>query len=214
MIINPQFSSLIPFLPCLEYSKITSLKIAGKWRRHIVSTTRGHLQRKEPGFFKPAIRLKRQKKTDKNKYDKKLNILLATYKTPMAYFRDRTPKEWLFFKKWLTWCLIGKKVTSRAAKYALARQLLTGCALADFNSAATLHRNKSIANCTQRIQAVTLQVFPRKTLQDQKHWMRNFLKKPQGMPVQEYISHETEINYYLKDPPSYHRQEHHQDTRR
>ena len=62
LIINPQFSSLIPFLLCLEHSKITSLKIAGKWLQRIVSTTRGHLQRKEPGFFKPAIRLKRQKK--------------------------------------------------------------------------------------------------------------------------------------------------------
>ena len=64
----------------------------------------------------------------------------------MAYFRDGTPKECLLFKKRLTWCMMGLNTTGRATKYTLARQLLTGRALADFNNAATLNSNKSLAN--------------------------------------------------------------------
>ena len=75
---------------------------------------------------------------------------------------------------------------------------MTGITLADFNHAATSHSNKSLANYTRCISAVTLRVFPQKFLQDQKRWMRRFLKKPRNIPVQDYISCVIEINNYLE----------------
>ena len=76
-----------------------------------------------------------------------------------------------------------KNATGRAMKYALARQLLAGRALADFNHAVTTHGNESLANYTGCIEAVTLKVSPHKSLQDQKIWMRRFLKKTRDMLV-------------------------------
>ena len=119
----------------------------------------------------------------------------------MAYFRDRTPKEWLLFKKKLTWCITRQNVTSGPTKYALARRLLSGRALANFNHAATANEHKSLANYKRCIQGFTLRVFPQKALQDQKRWMRRFLKKPRDMPVQDYITRVIEINDYLAESP-------------
>ena len=51
------------------------------------------------------------------------------------------------------------------------------------------------------ISAVILRFFPQKALQDQKRWMRRFLKKPIDMPVQEYIACVIEINNYLEEFP-------------
>ena len=96
----------------------------------------------------------------------------------MAYFRDGTPKEWLLFKKKLTWCITGQNVTSGPTKYALAKRLLGGHALSAFNHAATANGNESLANYKRCINVVTLGVFPQKDLQDQKRWMRRSLKKP------------------------------------
>ena len=82
----------------------------------------------------------------------------------MAYFRARTPKEWLLFKKKLTRCMTGQNATGGATKYALARRLIAGHALANFNHTATTHGNKSIANYTRCIQAVIHGIFPQKAL--------------------------------------------------
>ena len=95
--------------------------------------------------------------------------------------------------------MTGKNATGGATKYGRARQLLAGRALADFNHAATTYGNKSLANYTRCIQVVTLGVFPQKDLQDQKRWMRRFLKKPRDMPVQEYIAQVIKINKYLEE---------------
>ena len=105
----------------------------------------------------------------------------TTYEIPMANLGDETPKEWLLFKKRLTWCMPGQNTTGGATKYTLAsRRLLIGRTLASLNKAATIQGNKSLANYTRCIQEVTLEVLPQKSLQDQKRWIRCFLKKTQG----------------------------------
>ena len=62
-------------------------------------------------------------------------------------------------------------------------------------------QNESLSNYTRCIQAVTLGLFLQKALQDQKRWMRRFLKKPRDMPVQDYIAQVIEINDYLAEFP-------------
>ena len=160
-------------------------------------------------LLKPAIGLARPSKSEENKtHDEKIKCRTnpadaesTTYEIPMSYFRDGTPEEWLLFKKKLTRCMSGQNATGGPTKYALARRLLAGRALADFNHAATLHANETVQNYTRCIAAVTLGVFPQKALQDQKRWMRRFLKKPREMPVREYIARVIEINDYLEEFP-------------
>ena len=159
-------------------------------------------------LLKPAIGVKRPDRGDEGKHDKNIKCRTnpgkadsTTYDILMAYFRDGTPEEWLLFKKNLTWCITGQNVTSRPTKYALARRLLSGRALADFNHAATANGNESLANYKRCINAVTLGVFLQKALQDQKRWMRRFLKEPRDMPVRDYIARVIEINDYLAEFP-------------
>ena len=119
----------------------------------------------------------------------------------VQYSREGTPEKWLLFKKKLTRCMTRQNATGRATKYALARRLLAGRALANFNHATTVDSNKSLAKYTRCISAVTLGFFPQKSLQDQKRWMRRFLKKLRDMLVQDYIDHMININDYLKEFP-------------
>ena len=137
-------------------------------------------------LLKPVIRLKSLEQKDEGKHaGKKIKCRTnptdadsTTYEIPMSYFRDGTPKEWFLFKKKLKRCINGQNATTRQAKYALARRLLAGQALADFNHTTLIYRSEMAANYTRCIQAVTLCFFPQKGIQDQKRWMRRFLKKP------------------------------------
>ena len=137
-------------------------------------------------LLKLAIGLKRPEKQGKNKNaNEKIKCQTnpqdtnsTTYKIPMSYFRDGTPEEWLLFKKKLKRCIEGQSATTGQAKYALARRLLAGQALADFNHAALIHGGEITGNYKRYIEAVKLGVFLQKGLQDQKRWMRRFLKKP------------------------------------
>ena len=86
----------------------------------------------ETRLLKPAIGLKRPEQIDEGKqHDEKIKCRTnpsetnsTTYKIPMAYFRDGTPKEWLVFKKKLSRCMTGQNTISGSTKYALARRLL------------------------------------------------------------------------------------------
>ena len=86
-------------------------------------------------------------------------------------------------------------------KNVLARKMLASCALADFNHAAEVCGNKSLANYTRCIIVVTIRGFPQKALQDQKRWMRHFLNKPRDILVQDYIACMIEINDCLEAFP-------------
>ena len=86
----------------------------------------------------------------------------------MAYFRTRTPKKLLLFKNKLTRCMTGQNATGRATEYTLARRLLAGPTLANFNHATNTHGNESLDNYIRCIQAVTLRVFPQKPLKIRK----------------------------------------------
>ena len=55
-------------------------------------------------LFKPGI--KKAGKINKSKYGNEIkcrtnpgDVEFTTYEIPVAYFRDKTPKEWLLFKK-------------------------------------------------------------------------------------------------------------------
>ena len=63
-------------------------------------------EKRSTRLLKPAIGLKRPEKGDEGKHGEKIKCRTnpndadsTTYEIPMAYFRERTPKEWLIFKK-------------------------------------------------------------------------------------------------------------------
>ena len=123
----------------------------------------------------------------------------------MAYFKDRTPEEWIIYKNQLTRCLDGQGATAGPSKFALARRLLMGRALADFNNSASLRTTETREHYLQCINAVTLGVFPQESLKEQKTWMRRFLKKPTDWDIKQYIARVVEINEYLPQfPPQGH----------
>ena len=81
------------------------------------------------------------------------------------------------YKNQLMRWLDGKSATAWPHKFALAKRLLMGRALADFNNAASLSTTETREHYLQCIHAVTLGVFPQDALKEQKTWMRCFLKK-------------------------------------
>ena len=105
-------------------------------------------------LLKPAIGLRRPEQKDEGKNaDEKIKCRTnptdansTTYEIPMSYFRDRTPEEWLLFKKKLKRCIDGQNATTGQAKFELTRRLLAGRALADFNHAASIHGNETVPN--------------------------------------------------------------------
>ena len=79
-------------------------------------------------LLKLTIGLKRPEKGDEGKHEEKTkcctnpgDVDSNTYKITMAYFRARTPKEWILFKNKLTRCMTGQNTTGGETKYALAR---------------------------------------------------------------------------------------------
>ena len=121
----------------------------------------------------------------------------TTYDIRMAYFKEGSPEGWLLYKNRLTRCLDRQGATGGPAKFALARRMLMGRALVDFNNAASLRTTETREHYLQCIQAVTLGVFPQDALKEQQTWMRCFLKKNQDMCIKEYVARVVNINNYL-----------------
>ena len=113
-------------------------------------------------LLKPTIGLKRPEQINEGKqHDEKdkcrtnpSDTNSTTYKIPMEYFRDGTPKEWLVFKKKLSRRMTRQNATVGSTKYALVRRLLAGRALANFSHAASVHGSKTLPNYTKCIQEI------------------------------------------------------------
>ena len=162
-----------------------------------------------PRLVMPAIGLERpEDSADAGKFDEKIKCRTnptdassTTYEIGMDYFKDGTPEEWLLYKNQLTRCLDSQGATAGPSKFSLARRLLMGRALADFNNSASLRTTETREHYLQCIHAVTLGVFPQDALKEQKTWMRRFLKKPADWDIKKYVARVVEINEYLPQFP-------------
>ena len=102
----------------------------------------------------PAIRLKiPEDSANAGKFDEKIKCRTnptdassTTYENEMAYFKDG-----LLYKNRLTRCLDGQGATSGPSKFALARKLLMGRALAIFNNPASLRTTETREHYLQQI---------------------------------------------------------------
>ena len=126
-----------------------------------------------------------------------------TYDLTLVYFNSGTPEEWLKFQKDLNKVFVGQNLTQGPPKYAMARRVLEGDALARFNTAANDHGNENNDNFRACMRDLTTHVFPQRALQKQKRFMRRKMRKPQNWTIRSYANRITELNEYLSSFPPF-----------
>ena len=111
-----------------------------------------------------------------------------TYDVTIPYFRSGTPEEWLRFRSNLDKVIHGQNATTGPSRYALARKLLEGDALAAFDQAANATQGgETVASFSVVMTAVTKHIFPARALQTQKRFIRRFLRKPKDMTIRQQV---------------------------
>ncbi len=198
---------------------------------------------KFPGLLTPpAIPLQREPMKTQNVQDKRNYVTLKlrtnptvasspTYDRTVKYFETGTPEEWLFFNRDLKEVSTGQNVRNAAGKFALARMLLQGDALAIFenqvlearkkiekeqaqnqdNDEAVLDLEFEVEDAlveteetfTRALQAVGTNIFPQGALRVQKRYMRKFMKKPKKLTIRQFATRTRELNGYLDLFPPY-----------
>ena len=111
------------------------------------------------------------------------------------------PEEWIIFTELVNKCLVGQDITTGPQMYQLVQRVLQGDAKAQFDTQAAAHGSQTAANFKAIMATMTVHVFPRYALQDQKRYMRRYLKKPLGMKVRSFTTRLTQLNNYLSSFP-------------
>jgi hypothetical protein len=76
----------------------------------------------------------------------------------------------------------------------MARMLLQGDALREFNTKATASGDETLDNFQEVIKEVTKHVFPRKALVKQKRYLRRHLRKPRDLSIRQYVTTIVDMN--------------------
>ena len=120
-----------------------------------------------------------------------------TYELNVGLFRSGTPESFLEFCRDLIKAIDGQNITTGPGKYAMARRLLAGDALAVFNQRAVEVGNETGDHFLQVLNRLTSHVFPQRALRMQKRYMRCQMTKPRNMTTREYVVWVNKINSYL-----------------
>ena len=183
---------------------------------------------RKTGFLPPPIPLERAeaKKLQKDDYlVMKLRSIpnkatSPVYELNIPYFKDGTSEEWFKFLENFKKVLVGQDLNTGATQFAMARRLLTGDTLSQFDkkfkelkteavtaaeegTAVTDSDIETAPNLRTCMRAVTVTVLPQKALQTQKRYMRRILRKPQGMKIRDYFARYIELNEYLPHFPPF-----------
>ena len=80
----------------------------------------------------------------------------------------------------------------------MARSVFHGTAATTFNTAAhgLTETNDNFATV---MNTVTRSIFPLRTVQTQKRYMRRFLRKPKDIGIREHVARVTELNEYFEE---------------
>ena len=163
------------------------------------------------GFLPPPIPFEKPKKATLGKEDYLAMKLRSNpadeksglYDLVVPYFHNGTAEEWFGFTKNLANVFIGQNLTTGPTQYAMARQLLQGNCLTQFDSKADKLGNKSVPNFKLVMRAVTESVMPLRAVQTQKRYMRRLLRKPKKMKIRAYYARYLELNKYLPQFPPF-----------
>eukprot|EP00957_Ditylum_brightwellii_P162392 12366054-Ditylum_brightwellii.AAC.1 len=126
-----------------------------------------------------------------------------TYELFIPFFDEGTPKERIKFQCRLQAVLKGQNVTQGPPSYAVAKTLLKGDALTVFEQAEITHRNQTVPHFKLCLDDVAKHVFPEKSGQIQKRYMRRNICYSRGTTVKEWAGRVLELNGYLKDFPTH-----------
>ena len=167
-----------------------------------VDTLNSNASRRARQFIPPPIPFKRPPHQELKK-DQQLTVTLRsnptdphsqTYNLTIPFFCHGTPEEWLLIKKTLLKILVGQNITAGPPKYAMARRVLEGDALARFDAKASELASETNANFDLCINAVTSYVFPTKALQYQRRFMQRYLRKNRDSTIRKFNSRLLELN--------------------
>jgi hypothetical protein len=130
------------------------------------------------------------------------------YETKVRTYQTGTPEQFILWKRDLEKVLTGQNVTGPPDKYAMARRLLDGDALAAFNKEAMTLWTETNVNFSKCLQALATHVFPKYALATQKQWFRRSVHKHRDMSTREWLAWLTEINEMLVEfPPNFNQQQ-------
>jgi hypothetical protein len=124
-----------------------------------------------------------------------------TYDMKALTFSTGTVEEFIMWKRDLLKICVGQHVTDAAGKFAMARRLLDGDALAAFNRAAETFGNESNANFNNSMKELAKHVFPMHALALQRQWFHRYMKKPCKHNMRKYVARVNEINTMLVEFP-------------
>ena len=103
----------------------------------------------------------------------------------------------IIFVELINKCLVWQKSTTGPQLYQLVQQALQGDSKVHVDIQAAIFGNWVVANFKVSMTTMTVHVFPRYTLCDQKWYMYRYLKKLQSMKVCVFTTRLTSLNHYL-----------------
>ena len=119
------------------------------------------------------------------------------YKMGVRIFRSGPVEQFLMWRKALEAVFRGQEITDAGGMFAMARRLLSGDALTNFENYAVLRGENTVAKFKNVLKDLTAYVMPRKALSNQKRYMRRFLRKPIHMKIREFVARVQELNQLL-----------------
>ena len=120
-----------------------------------------------------------------------------TFDLPLPYFKTGTAEEYLRWKINLEKACVGQGCTNGTEKYAIARCLLQGDALAFFDQLEMFMTSQTSDYFNEVLRGVTNNVFPKQAAQTQKLFMWRFFKKTVERNTRAYVARIQEIKLIL-----------------
>lgn len=111
------------------------------------------------------------------------------------------PEEWINFVELVNKCIAGQNITAGPQMYQLVLRVLQGDAKAQFEAQTGHFGAQNPRNFKSVMAAMTVHVFPRYALRDQKRYLQRYLEKPLKMKVRKFVTRLTELNHYLDSFP-------------
>ena len=157
----------------------------------------------------PIIPLERSKSSDSK--DQK-HIEHTCYNTPgdsktgkyviqVPIYDSGHPEEWINFVELVNKCITGQNITTGPQMYQLVLRVLQGDAKAQFEAQTGHFGAQNPRNFKNVMAAMTVHVFPRYALRDQKRYLQRYLEKPIKMKVRKFVTRLTQLNHYLDSFP-------------
>eukprot|EP00957_Ditylum_brightwellii_P189494 14423668-Ditylum_brightwellii.AAC.1 len=138
-------------------------------------------------FMRPTPRqLKRDQFHTYNLHTTPADATTPTYKLSIPFFEEGTPQKWSKFWCRLQAVLKGQHITQGPPSYAVTKTLLKGNMLTVLKQAEITHRNQAVTNFELCLEDMAKRVFPEKSGQIQKRYMRRNICYSRGTTVKEW----------------------------